>query len=621
MSKFWISILIACSLDAVKAGWQSPIYQNFFSVPLPIAPIKQPKTILTNNRTGKPIQYYEVDIKPLEQQIFPGLGKTRLIGYDGISPGPTFMMEQGTEAIVRFINHGDRANSVHLHGSYSRAPFDGWAEDTTEVGQYKDYYYPNSQVGRTLWYHDHAIDHTAENAYYGQAGFYILHDPFEKSLGLPSGKYDIPLAIAAKRYNSDGSLWDPEANGETTSVYGDVIHVNGQPWPYLDVEPRKYRFRWCNTGISRTYKLYYELATAAGVKIPFTVIGSDAGLFERPVVVKDLYISMAERWKVVLDFTDYAGKKITVRNTPGVGADSDFTGTDRVMQFRVGNKNSVSSLVGNGNLPSTLRSVPYPSNKPGIDRSFTFERSNGQWQINGVTWSQVNSRVMAKPQRGAVEVWQLENKSGGWSHPIHIHLIDFQVLQRTGGDNRGVEPYEAVALKDVVWLGPNEKVLVIARYAPWDGVYMFHCHNLIHEDHEMMAAFNVTALNDFNYTETTHFIDPMEPRYRAKPIKSGEFAGTAVWGTGEFSLSGVKEKVDWFSNLDAYGSIDKVEIALEEYWGRTSLSPSLTTTSTLPPLTIPTLSTMTKTSTAPTTSKSSIGKGGGKPPRKNILLW
>jgi bilirubin oxidase len=116
-----------------------------------------------------------------------------------------------------------------------------------------------------------------------------------------------------------------------------------------------------------------------------------------------------------------------------------------------------------------------------VDRSFRFERSNGQWQINGVTWSQANNRIMAKPQRGAIEVWQLENKSGGWSHPIHIHLIDFQVIQRTGGINRGVEPYEAVALKDVVWLGPNEKVLVIARYAPWDGVYMFHCHNLIHE--------------------------------------------------------------------------------------------------------------------------------------------
>lgn len=149
---------------------------------------------------------------------------------------------------------------------------------------------------------------------------------------MPSGAYDIPLALAAKRYNADGSLWDPDANGETTSVYGDVIHVNGQPWPYLDVEPRKYRFRWLNTGISRTYKLYYELENAPGVKLPFTVIGSDAGLLEKPIPSNDLYISMAERWEVVVDFTNYAGKKVTVRNTPGIAADTDFDGTDRVMR-------------------------------------------------------------------------------------------------------------------------------------------------------------------------------------------------------------------------------------------------------------------------------------------------
>jgi hypothetical protein len=111
-----------------------------------------------------------------------------------------------------------------------RAPFDGWADDTTEPGQYKDYYYPNAQAARTLWYHDHAAMHTAENAYYGQAGFYILEDDHKNGLKLPSGDYDIPLALAAKRYNADGTLWDPEANGETVSVFGDVIQVNGQPW-------------------------------------------------------------------------------------------------------------------------------------------------------------------------------------------------------------------------------------------------------------------------------------------------------------------------------------------------------------------------------------------------------
>jgi FtsP/CotA-like multicopper oxidase with cupredoxin domain len=149
---------------------------------------------------------------------------------------------------------------------------------------------------------------------------------------LPSGKYDVPLALAAKRYNPDGSLWDPEANNEHTSVYGDVFHVNGQPWPFFAVEPRKYRFRFLDTSVSRTFKLYFEDAAAEGTHLPFTVIGSDAGLLEKPVPTSELYISMAERWEIVFDFTPYAGKNITIRNTKGFAADDDFAGTDRVMR-------------------------------------------------------------------------------------------------------------------------------------------------------------------------------------------------------------------------------------------------------------------------------------------------
>jgi FtsP/CotA-like multicopper oxidase with cupredoxin domain len=120
------------------------------------------------------------------------------------------------------------------------------------------------------------------------------------------------------------------------------------------------------------------------------------------VQANDLYISMAERWEVVFDFSSFAGKKITLRNVKGFAPDSDFDGTDRVMQFRVGS--TVSSQVGNGAVPSFLRTVEYPPPKTGIDRKFTFERSNSEWQINGVTWSQVQNRIMAKPQRGAIEV-------------------------------------------------------------------------------------------------------------------------------------------------------------------------------------------------------------------------
>lgn len=288
-----------------------------------------------------------------------------------------------------------------------------------------------------MWYHDHAIDHTAvcnyipkstskhlhhvqENAYFGQAGFYILHDPQEQALGLPSGKYDIPLALAAKRYNSDGSLWSPEANSETVSVFGDVIQVNGQPWPYLSVEPRQYRFRFLDTSISRSFQMYLEADKAVGTRIPFKVIGSDAGLLSNPVSTTQLDISMAERWEVVFDFTSYAGQNVTLRNNRKVGADDDYNSTDKVMRFVVGP--TVLDNTGNGPLPSTLREVPFPPQKTTVDRSFKFERSNGKFEVNGISWaSGAEARVLAKPQRGAVEVWELQNSAGGWTHPIHIH--------------------------------------------------------------------------------------------------------------------------------------------------------------------------------------------------------
>lgn len=282
-----------------------------------------------------------------------------------------------------------------------------------------------------IWY----LHRAKENAYFGQAGFYILHDPQEQALGLPSGKYDIPLALAAKRYNADGSLWSPEANGETVSVFGDVIHVNGQPWPYLAVEPRKYRFRFLDTSISRSFQMYLEADKAVGTRIPFNVIGADTGLLSKPVPSTQLDISMAERWEVVFDFTAYAGQNVTLKNNRKVGADDDYNSTDKIMRFVVGP--TVLDDTGNGALASTFRDVPFPPQKTTVDRTFKFERSNGKFQVNGISWSDgPEARVLAKPQRGAVEVWELENSSGGWTHPIHIHCLSSLLLSRlTGTDH------------------------------------------------------------------------------------------------------------------------------------------------------------------------------------------
>lgn len=294
--------------------------------------------------------------------------------------------------------------------------------------------------------------------------------------------------LSSKQYNNNGSLFT--TNGETDSLFGDVIHVNGQPWPYFNVEPRKYRLRFLDAAVSRTFKLYFQRQTGSSAKIPFQVIATDAGLMTSPATTNDLYISMGERYEVVFDFSPFAGQNITLRNTDDVGQDDDYLHTNKVMRFIVGN----TPVTDTSSVPSTLATVDWPTpDGTGVDRHFKFDRSNGEWQINGVVFADVNNRVLANVPRGKVEIWELENGGGGWSHPIHIHLVDFKVLWRSNDDGRPVYNYEAQGLKDVVWLAPNEIVRVEAHYAPWDGVYMFHCHNLIHEDVSILLPVALSA--------------------------------------------------------------------------------------------------------------------------------
>jgi bilirubin oxidase len=140
-----------------------------------------------------------------------------------------------------------------------------------------------------------------------------MHDAEELASGLPTGKYDVPAVIWSRRYNANGSLWDPEANGEVTSLYGDVIEVNGQPWPFFAVEPRKYRFRFIGGGISRTFKAYMT-NQATGKAVPFTVVGGDAGLATHAVDTNNLTMSIGERWEVIIDFAGMNGQNVTMFN-------------------------------------------------------------------------------------------------------------------------------------------------------------------------------------------------------------------------------------------------------------------------------------------------------------------
>jgi spore coat protein A len=429
---------------------------------------------------------YTVEQRVARQRILPApFPETEIWGYNGMVPGPTIRQTRaGRLTVVRNTNALPEPYSTHLHGSPSQPFFDGHPEDLTRPGQTKVYKYPNDEEARTLWYHDHAVHLTAEHVYKGLAGFFVQEPGAEEVATfhldqLPSGAFDIPLLFHDMQFTSSGELFFDDAGHK--DLLGNVNLVNATPWPRLRVATRTYRFRFLVASVSRGYR--FSLSNG----MSFTIIGTDGGLLNAPVRVTSFRQGMAERYEVVIDFSALrVGDKVTLRNLAADTAMRD------VMQFVVDRTDGDRTPI-----PARLNDVRFPRESSVVQRrSFRFERSNGLWVINGKPWD--FSRVDAAPRVGDTELWTFENRSGGWFHPIHIHLVDFQVLRRNG---RPVPAYEN-GFKDVVYVGPNETVEVLMTFnappvidpaQPTLGRYVMHCHNLVHEDHDMMNQFEITA--------------------------------------------------------------------------------------------------------------------------------
>jgi spore coat protein A, manganese oxidase len=447
--------------------------------------------------TAQAGQTIDLTQRQVDAEILPGL-QTVVWGYAGEVPGPTIevfpdpLTGVRPATTVRQRNHLPDLHptlrytpwtSTHLHGSPSLPQYDGYASDITNPGERKDYHYPNVQPARTLWYHDHGVHITASNAYMGLAALYILHDAEELGLTIPHGAYDVPLILKDALFEKSGALIFDDQGG--SGLFGDVILVNGKPWPRMEVEPRKYRFRLLNASISRSY----DLALSTGD--PFTVIGTDGGLMPERRVVESFRHGMAERYEVVIDFANLKGKRVVLENR-SLPNNVDFETTGVVMAFDV--LQDVTSSA-NNEVPAKLNpgneTMLLEESQARTTRLMDFKRQGGEWTVNGLTWEDViNSGfndVVANPGLDDVEIWELRNKSGGWFHPVHIHLIDFQVLDRNG---QPPHPYER-GPKDTVYVGEGEAVRVLAKFGPNKGRYMMHCHNLVHEDHDMMVQYEV----------------------------------------------------------------------------------------------------------------------------------
>ena len=453
-------------------------------------PFARPKPA-TPVATTATTDYYRIDMRPTQLEILPGF-KTVTYAYNGQVPGPTIRATQGREVVVRHTNMLPKVHdrlgyepwtSVHLHGSASLPQYDGYASDITRPGESKDYNYPDFQAARTLWYHDHGVHHTAQNAYQGLVAMYTLSDPLEQSLNLPTGEFDVPLMISDAMFERDGQLLF--TLDDQSGMWGDVALVNGRPWPNMQVKRRKYRFRVLNSCISRSFN--YRLSNNA----PFHVIATDGGLTAQPWQVTNIRHGSAERYEVIIDFSSYSvGTKIQLMNGSPPN-NRDYPNMDRLMQFEVIGD---SFPTADNNMPAVLNPtnpvMALQESQAVATRNFRFRRQAAQWTINGTTWADVVSSnyqfTLADPVKDSVEIWVIENPSGGWFHPVHIHLVDFKILDRNG---QPPHPWER-GPKDVVYTGEAETVRLLMRFEG-RGRYMMHCHNLVHEDHDMMGQFNV----------------------------------------------------------------------------------------------------------------------------------
>ena len=473
-----------------------------FSTPLPIPKQLQP------SRQSADTDYYEITQSAATTQIIPGL-KTPIWGYNGTFPGPTIVQNPGRTVVVTHHNDLPVPTVVHLHGGHTPHESDGYPTDVVlpaeshgtfplmpAMGRIpamtdpaaavsrltRDYTYPPQPRAATLWYHDHRMAFTGASVFRGLAGFHIARDAQEQALPLPTGPRDVPLMIADRAFAADGSFLYPSLDptlrttagvekASMNGVMGDVILVNGAPWPVMNVDTARYRFRILNACNARTLRLALDDPSQA---TGFTQIGTDQGLLVAPVALNAIEISPAQRFDVVIDFNHHkVGDQITLTNQLGSGS------TAVVMRFTV-----TRSTHDDSSIPAKLADADTITPSAATPRrTMKFHRGANDWQINGRVFDPTHSE--ADVQADSTEMWTV---SSDFHHPFHIHNADIQVISR-GAAPPG--PYDQ-GWKDTVLLNKNETVELAIRFSSYPGRYVFHCHNLEHEDMGMMANFHIS---------------------------------------------------------------------------------------------------------------------------------
>lgn len=491
----------------------TPIPVRPFQAVLPMPPVLQPQ-LARNGRppfepgsayhgiapefadlakyTVFPLKYYTVEMRPAVHQFIPGV-KTPVWTYNGTVPGPTIRARIGEPIVVRFRNRLSVETSIHLHGGHLPSHADGFPTYFVEPGKDRDYFYPNtvplhngrpdySESPSTCWYHDHAMDIAGPNVYFGMAGMYLCTDRIEENLisGNVLPKLDVPLVLSDRRFNADGTLYYDMLDHD--GAIGDIHLVNAKVQPKFQVQRRKYRFRILNGSNAR----YYDLRFSDGSE--FLQVGNDAWLLPFAMPRERMMLSPAKRADIIVDFSD-APSVVYLNNwmeqTSGRKPDGTAAQPTPLLKFEVvGNRVRNDATVKEG---TPLRPhVPILESEIRATRVFDFGRSNGSWVINNELYEP--TRMDAAPAADSAERWIFNNNSGGWWHPIHVHLESHQIQTVNGQRPPLWESFKS----DTVNLADGTSAEVFMKFRTFKGPFAFHCHNVEHEDLRMMKNFNVT---------------------------------------------------------------------------------------------------------------------------------
>ncbi|MBN8585343.1 MAG: multicopper oxidase domain-containing protein [Ignavibacteria bacterium] len=460
------------------------------TVPKPLQMFANEKknAVLTEiSGTGNPLRFPPVFtnggnmvLAETTEQVWPGQD-TQIITINSSYPGPSVVIDKGQTFTANVINNLNEVITTHWHGVSTPANMDGHPRNPINPGSSFTYTFPVTNRGGTYFYHAHADMLTAKQVYRGFAGFFIVRDPAE-NFNLPSGIYDVPLCIQDRRTaDIPNFTYNPGSPEQTWGMLGNTVLVNGTPDAYFEVSRTLYRFRLLNGSNARVYKIAFSDSRS------FHIIATDGGLKDAPVQATEFNLAPGERVEILVDFSgNTIGSNVTLRSLAysfggtlpykqGIALD--------IIRFDVVNNNTSGGVI-----PGAFNPITY-YNPADVAQTRTFtltmSGSHPMHKINGLTFD-IN-RIDWQTRLNSLEKWRIINQTADY-HPMHTHEAQWQVLSRNNNTNL---PPSDKGWKDTVNLSPGETVEVLVKFTDYKGLYLFHCHNLEHEDDGMMLNFEI----------------------------------------------------------------------------------------------------------------------------------